>query len=271
VVDGLSVDDTVRVARRLWPHAVVVNQTRRGKGNALACGFAAVTGDIVVMLDADGSADPAEIPAFVAALNAGADFAKGSRFRPGGGSADITPLRRLGNRVLNGIVNVLLGTRYTDLCYGYNAIWADRLPLLGLESGRRGTPAWGDGFEVETLINMRVTTNGLNIVEVPSFEDRRIHGVSNLNVVTDGWRVLRTIAKEWYRLRAARTRKADAAGPSGSAPPRRGQDANRTDPPATPGASDFTGRVPAPPNPFVHAGGGSRRRRLPHRTSLGRS
>ena len=64
---------------------------------ALACGFAAVTGDIVVMFDADGSADPAEIPAFVRALIAGADFAKGSRFVRGGGSDDITLLRKSGN------------------------------------------------------------------------------------------------------------------------------------------------------------------------------
>ena len=57
-------------------------QDGRGKGNALACGFAAATGDIIVMLDADGSTDPAEIPLFVAALLAGNDFAKGSRFAP---------------------------------------------------------------------------------------------------------------------------------------------------------------------------------------------
>src|SRR6185312_12958132 len=97
VVDGNSVDGTAETAQRVLPDAKVINQTRSGKGNALACGFAAATGDIIVMFDADGSADPAEIPAFVAALVAGADFAKGSRFAPGGGSDDITPLRNAGN------------------------------------------------------------------------------------------------------------------------------------------------------------------------------
>jgi Glycosyltransferases involved in cell wall biogenesis len=101
VVDGGSVDDTVEVARRLRPSAIVIEQTRRGKGNALACGFALASGEVIVMLDADGSTDPAEIPRFVEALADGADFAKGSRFRPGGGSDDITPLRRLGNWGLN--------------------------------------------------------------------------------------------------------------------------------------------------------------------------
>src|SRR5580700_8167761 len=104
VVDGHSVDDTCAVARRLRPDARVVMQTRSGKGNALACGFAAATGQIIVMLDADGSADAGEIPAFVQALLDGADFAKGSRFAPGGGSSDLTRLRTLGNRVLMAMV-----------------------------------------------------------------------------------------------------------------------------------------------------------------------
>ena len=85
LVDGHSTDETVRVAQRLRPDIVVIRQTRVGKGNALACGFAAATGDFIVMIDADGSNDPAEIPRFVAALEGGADFAKGSRFLPGGG------------------------------------------------------------------------------------------------------------------------------------------------------------------------------------------
>src|SRR3712207_5000821 len=74
VVDGHSIDDTIEVARALRPDVRIVRQTRRGKGNAMACGFAAVTGDVVVMLDADGSADGQEIERFVAALTAGADF-----------------------------------------------------------------------------------------------------------------------------------------------------------------------------------------------------
>ena len=100
VVDGNSVDDTVATARRLRPDIRIVMQNRSGKGNALACGFAAATGDIIAMVDADGSADPAEIPQFVKALLDGADFAKGTRFADGGGSSDITRLRRIGNRML---------------------------------------------------------------------------------------------------------------------------------------------------------------------------
>ncbi|WP_242424627.1 glycosyltransferase family 2 protein, partial [Frankia sp. EI5c] len=135
LVDGHSTDDTVAVARSLRPDVVVVRQTRRGKGNALACGFAASTGDIIVMLDADGSADPGEIADFVRVLRAGADFAKGSRFIPGGGSSDITPLRRAGNFALSSLVNGLLRCRYSDLCYGYNAFWRHCLPVLDVAPG----------------------------------------------------------------------------------------------------------------------------------------
>lgn len=190
IVDGRSTDDTVVVARRLRPDVKVVLQAGRGKGDALAAGFRASTGDIIVMLDADGSTDPAEIPRFVSALRHGADFAKGSRFLSGGGSDDITWGRRVGNRALNGFVNVLFGTRYTDLCYGYNAFWRSCLDEIAVDC---------DGFEVETLINVRLAKAGLRVAEVASYEHRRLHGESNLNVMRDGARVLRTIVTERLR------------------------------------------------------------------------
>jgi len=203
IVDGNSVDDTVATARRLRPGVRIIRQNRSGKGNALACGFAAATGDIIAMVDADGSADPAEIPQFVQALLDGADFAKGTRFAAGGGSCDITRLRRLGNRMLSGLVNLLCRTRYSDLCYGYNAFWRHHAPVFGLYTesdvpAGSGTRLWGDGFEVETLINIRVAQAGLKVTEVASYEHSRIHGVSNLNATSDGWRVLRTIFAERY-------------------------------------------------------------------------
>jgi glycosyltransferase involved in cell wall biosynthesis len=208
VVDGHSVDDTIAVARELRPDARIVRQTRAGKGNALACGFHVATGDVIAMIDADGSADPSEIPRFVAALVAGADFAKGTRFGPGGGSADITRLRKLGNRGFSGLVNRLYGTRYTDLCYGFNVFWRRHVPILGLDPSSpppddNGGRMWGDGFEVETLIHVRVASAGLRVAEVPSFEHARLHGVSNLNAPGDGMRVLRTILFERQRLREA--------------------------------------------------------------------
>jgi glycosyltransferase involved in cell wall biosynthesis len=192
VIDGHSIDDTVAVVRRLRSDARVVLQEGRGKGNALAQAFAVCTGDVVVTLDADGSTDPAEIPRFVAALCNGADFVKGSRFAQGGGTSDITRVRRLGNRLLNRLVNNFYGTSYTDLCYGYNAFWTRCLPYLRVDC---------NGFEVETLINVRIAKAGLVIHEVPSYEHDRLSGRSNLHAVRDGIRVLSTIGVE--RISAA--------------------------------------------------------------------
>jgi hypothetical protein len=190
LVDGNSRDGTVAAAKRAYPSIRVVTQTGRGKGDALRSGFAAVSGNVIVMLDADGSADPCEIPRFVAALEAGADFAKGSRFIEGGGSADITALRRAGNAFLSLTVNTLHRTSFTDLCYGYNAFWTRCLPYISLDV---------PGFEVETHINLRIASAGMRITEVPSFERNRISGNSNLNTFRDGFRVLRTILNEARR------------------------------------------------------------------------
>lgn len=192
LVDGNSTDNTIEAARQAYPEIRVTTQSGRGKGDAFRTGFAAVTGNLVVMLDADGSADPAEIPRFVAALEAGADFAKGSRFLEGGGSADITKLRSTGNWVLSNSANLLHGTNFTDLCYGYNAFWARCLPFISLDV---------PGFEVETLINLRIAAAGMKITEVPSYEKERISGQSNLKTFRDGFRVLGTILKESRRRR----------------------------------------------------------------------
>ena len=201
LVDGHSTDDTVAVARALLPSIRIVPQQGRGKGAALRTGFAAARGDIIVMLDSDGSTAPEEIPAFVNALVGGADFVKGSRFLSGGGTADMPYYRKLGNFVFVALVRLLFGGRYTDLCYGYNAFWRRVVPVLALD---------GDGFEIETMMNVRALRAGLRVGEVPSFESRRIHGESNLRTIPDGWRVLKTIFKE----RFSSPRSAPAAHPN---------------------------------------------------------
>ncbi|HEY5981084.1 MAG TPA: glycosyltransferase family 2 protein [Microlunatus sp.] len=196
IVDGGSTDGTLEVVQELRPDATVVLDPRPGKGIALQSGFDAARGDILVMMDADGSMDPNDIATFVAALHAGADVAKGSRFMQGGGSSDLTPLRTFGNFMLTQAVRVTFGGRYSDLCYGYMAFWRHVLPAFD-----PGVP----GFEVETFLNVRALAAGLRIVEVASFESPRIHGDSHLRTFRDGSRVLRTIARERRRLTRARS------------------------------------------------------------------
>ncbi len=218
LVDGNSVDGTVDVACRSWPnnHIVrverrranrlvplardrrqegmtlrVITQEGKGKGDALRAGFAAATGDIVVTIDADGSNDPKEISRFVQALEAGADFAKGSRFLPGGGTLDMPWYRKFGNWSFVMTVRALFGGSYTDLCYGFNAFWKHALNRLDLDA---------DGFEIETLINVQSLGVGLRVAEVPSFEHNRVYGSSHLRTFPDGYRVLRTILSERLSL-----------------------------------------------------------------------
>jgi glycosyltransferase involved in cell wall biosynthesis/anti-sigma regulatory factor (Ser/Thr protein kinase) len=204
VVVSKNDHESARAAVEVLPSARVIYQTRKGKGNALVCGFKEANGDILVTFDVDGSADPHEIPRFVQALTRGADLAKGSRFSPGGGSQDITQFRALGNRGLNVLASAMTGTRFSDLCYGFNAFWADQLPVLCLPDPEAETPQHGDGFEIETLIIGRFAFAKAIIIEVPSFEYDRYHGDTNLNAVRDGFRVLWTILKDRFHGRRYR-------------------------------------------------------------------
>lgn len=216
VVVGEDDQESARAAAEALPSAKVVCQTRKGKGNALACGFATANGDVMVTFDIDGSADPHEIPRFVEALTRGADLAKGSRFASGGGSQSITRFRALGNRGLNLLASAMTGTRFTDLCYGFNAFWADQLSVLCLPDPDAEGPQTGDGFEIETLMIGRFAFAKAIIIEVPSYEYDRYQGKSNLNAIPEGFRVLWTILRERvhgrrYRNLARRLRSAGTA------------------------------------------------------------
>jgi glycosyltransferase involved in cell wall biosynthesis len=204
LVDGGSTDGTVEVARLAYPEIRVVRQTGVGKGDALALGVSACSGDAIVLIDADGSTDGGEIPRFVDALMHGADVAKGSRFLEGGGSYDISPLRRAGNAFFCALVNLLFCTRYSDLCYGFNAGWRASFERISLDCA---------GFEVETVFGIRAAVCGLRVTEVPSLERPRLHGTSNLRPWRDGWRVLRAILRE-HRRRLAGPGIEEAAQPA---------------------------------------------------------
>lgn len=190
-----STDRTVEVARALRDDVAVVRSYRRGKGAALCAGFARASGDYVVALDADGSMDPAEIEFYVAALDDGYQFAKGSRFLPGGGSLDLTKIRTLGNRALLSAVNSMWRVALTDLCYGYFAFQRACLPTLAPTA---------PGFEIEAELVVHALSARLRMAEVPSVELARQYGMSNLHAWRDGNRILRTVLHERLSARAPR-------------------------------------------------------------------
>lgn len=189
LVDGKSTDATLITARRCRPDVRVVAQEGIGKGSALRTGFLAATGDVIVTMDADGSMTPDEITHYVHFLTNGYDFVKGSRFILGGGSLDITRLRRLGNRFLLGVFNTLYRAELTDLCYGFCAFHRRYLEILALSA---------TGFEIEAEMVVRAMKAGLRVAEVPSLELPRRAGTSNLRSVRDGIRVLRTVLRDHH-------------------------------------------------------------------------
>ncbi|MEP7358337.1 MAG: glycosyltransferase [Anaerolineales bacterium] len=204
LVDGRSTDGTVEVARRLMPSVKVVLEPTPGKGAALRAGYRAATGDIIVVVDADGSNDPREIPRYLRSLIEGADFAKGSRFAHRGGTTDMPRVRQAGNRVFVTLVNLLFSASFTDLCYGYHGFWRYCLDVIDIEQV--------DGFEIDTALYVRAVRERLRIVEVPSFEGYRFYGEGKLRTIPDGLRVLGTIIHEWTNALVAPRRQADYLG-----------------------------------------------------------
>jgi glycosyltransferase involved in cell wall biosynthesis len=186
IVDGESTDGTVEITRLLRPDAVIIVEPPTGKGTAMRTGMAAATSEVIIMLDADGSMDPAEFDGFLALICRGFEFVKGSRYNCGGGSDDLTWLRDKGNLWLTRTANLMYGQKWTDLCYGYVAMRRSVVERLCLES---------TGFEIETEICINAVRAGLKVAEVASHESHRRFGESNLNTFRDGWRVLRTMFK----------------------------------------------------------------------------
>ena len=189
VIDGGSEDRTVEIAKEIGID--VVFQESRGKGAAMREAFDHIDSEFIVVLDADGSMRPEEIPNFLKGIYSGADIVKGSRFIYNGDSEDITFFRRFGNSLFISLINLMWGTNYTDLCYGFMAFRKDAIEKLSpiLRS---------KGFGIETEIIIKAKKLGLRTVEVPSVELKRLFGNSKLNTFRDGLKILMTILREIF-------------------------------------------------------------------------
>lgn len=189
LVDAHSTDDTVDIARQLRPDIHVLYQPGKGKGDALRYGVQKASGDIIVTLDADGQTDPEEMPKFIEPLLSSYDWVKGSRLAYG------RPLnmpwhRWFGNKVLAITANILHGTRYTDICSGYNAFWKKAFQRLNLSY---------DGFEMEQQMLVKIKKVGLKVAEVTHYDAGRIGGVTKISDIKQGFVDWFTIIKERFR------------------------------------------------------------------------
>jgi glycosyltransferase involved in cell wall biosynthesis len=185
IVDGYSKDSTVKYAKELGARVIYDN---KGKGSALIKGFNAAKGKITISMDADLSNRSKELKLLIAGIEAGYDVCMGSRFLTGGGSEDMPFHRKVGNRFFVSLVNLRYGSHYTDMCYGYRSFAKGIARKLDLHES---------GFGIETEINMKVQKRRLKVVEVPSFEKERAAGEAKLSSISDGFKILKTIIKNF--------------------------------------------------------------------------
>ena len=183
VVDNASTDRSAEIASRHG--ARVVSEARRGYGNAYLAGLAAARGRYVVMGDADQTYDFGAVPAFVEALEGGADMVLGSRLRGRiHGGAMPWSHRWIGNPLITGMINLMFHARVSDAYCGLRAVRRDVLPTLDLRS---------PGMEFALEMVFKAARHGLRISEIPiEYHPRR--GESKLRSLGDGWRSMKFIA-----------------------------------------------------------------------------
>ena len=181
VVDKHSPDGTAEIARSL---GAKVMYDDLGKGSALIKGMKSAKGRIIVSMDADLSNNPSELKLLISGIQIGYDVCMGSRFLTGGGSDDMPLFRKFGNKIFVYLVNLLYGSKYTDMCYGYRSFSRKAIKKLGLRE---------KGFGIETEINIKTQKTGLRAMEVPSYEKKRGSGEGKLRSFSDGYRILKAI------------------------------------------------------------------------------
>lgn len=188
IVDGASTDGTAEIVRRLGDR--VIQQEGRGYGAAIATGFKHVSGDIIVLADADGSYNLDDIRLLVQRVQDGADLALGSRYLPESGSEDDTLIRYVGNKVFTWTLGKLYGVELTDALFFYMAIRRDVV---------RSITATSPGFEYIVEFLIKAQRSGYKFAEIPSREKSRTAGKSKVNAFWDGLRMLWTMISAWLR------------------------------------------------------------------------
>jgi glycosyltransferase involved in cell wall biosynthesis len=189
VVDDGSRDGTAARAREAGA-TVLVQPANQGKGQAMARGLEQAAADgfeAVVFLDADGQHDPADLPAFVAAAEAGAELVVGCRELD---APQMPFVRRCTNRFTSWVLSRLSGRRLSDTQSGYRLVRVAAWPRLRPASG---------GFMAESEMLVKAARAGLRIAEVPI---RTIYGdeVSHIHPVRDTLRFFGLV----FRLMARR-------------------------------------------------------------------
>jgi glycosyltransferase involved in cell wall biosynthesis len=182
VVDGGSEDGTAEIAAGLG--ARVVQDRRRGKGDATRAGIEASRGEVLLIMTADAQDELARIPDLLAPISTGAaDMVVGSRFLGGSEEFSATPtqmIRTMGNISLSVLINLRWKTDLSDVLNGFRAIKRELAVALALSS---------DSAAVEVEMVVKALRKGRRVINVPTHEFSRRHGATRLDVWKEGVRI----------------------------------------------------------------------------------
>jgi glycosyltransferase involved in cell wall biosynthesis len=183
VVDDGSTDKTRFLAER---HKVTVmsNGNNHGKGYALKRGLKSARGELLIMMDADGSHCPEDIQRLVEPLMNGADVVMGSRFISKMEKDSTKKLHILGNKLFNLLIRILTNQYITDSQTGFRAFKKKVLEEVKITC---------NGYEVETELTVKTLKNGFTVHEEPIAFEKRNDGFSHLNPLSDGFKILKMI------------------------------------------------------------------------------
>ena len=203
-VEGHSSDDTLAVCNRVASRASnaglptrVLVQTGRGKGDAVRLGFSVARGDVLMILDADLSVPPEDLPQFLQVLAAGkGDFVNGSRLVYSMDPKAMRFLNLLGNRFFALLLSTLLGQHIKDSLCGTKVLWRSSYEAIA-----KGRAHFGeiDPFGDFDLLFGAAKLN-LKIVEIPVRYRQRTYGSTNISRFSDGLLLLRMSAKAAVKL-----------------------------------------------------------------------
>ncbi|MBW2981197.1 glycosyltransferase family 2 protein [Candidatus Woesearchaeota archaeon] len=197
VVDDGCVDSTSQIAESLGAK-IITNNGAHGKGKALAVGFKQATGDIIIMLDADYSHKPEELPLFIDKIKKDYGLVVGSRIL--GGSDEYTPVRSFGNIFLTTAFKLFFGIKLTDALNGYKAFRKEVVKNHKYHS---------KDFEIEIELIANALKEGYKIGEIPSHERERAGGKMKSRALIHGPKFLWKIILEGLKYRIYKTRKHD--------------------------------------------------------------
>lgn len=190
VIDGHSTDNTAAEAKaqlRLGGDKFVL-QKKKGFGAALLQGFKKSHGDVIIIMDGDGSQNPKDISKFIRKIEHGYTYVMGSRYGRGARSDDDTVIRLIGNRTLTFIANLIHGTNVSDSLYLFIAIRRRDLEKLHLSSL---------GIEICVEILIKAHRAGLKFAEIPVIERARYAGESKVNAFWSGLSILKMILRRY--------------------------------------------------------------------------